>query len=303
MVTWQENAPHSRPDRPQHTSMSASAIPRHQELDDPGALHETSEHIQQAETALTPGTLRPADSDVDRLLADQLMVDAILEQGLGGPRHQALEDALIRYAVPVLRKLLASGEIIAKAARLGRPVSESAAWLEFTPADREEFALDMVADALPVFTKAVFGQRRWSPARGASLKTYFVNACIRQFSRPYRAWLDQRRVVQPAGLDIAADSSHEPDPAIAVAVRDEASRLLNKIPDRQTQEVLALRATGWSARDAAHEVGLTEKAAENRLARIRKTLKEERNNSEPPTGNETPCSMKGGSPNDAQEAR
>ena len=161
----------------------------------------------------------------------------------------------------------------------------------------------MVADALPVFTEAVFGQRRWSPARGASLKTYFVNACIRQFARPYGAWLDQRRVVQAAGLDIGPGSSHELDPAIAVVFRDEASRLLEKIPDRQTQEVLVLRAAGWSARDAAQQAGLTEKAAENRLARIRKALKEERNDSEPPAGNETPRSKKGGGRSDASEAR
>lgn len=302
MVTWHGNAPRSWPDRQQHSSMSAGAIPREQDPDDADALHETREHVEQAETALAPGTQRP-DSNVGRLLADQLMVDAILEQGLGGPRHQALEAALIQYAVPVLRKLLASGEIIAKAARLRRPASDSAAWLEFTHADREEFARDMVADALPVFTEAVFGQRRWSPARGASLKTYFVNACIRQFARPYGAWLDQRRVVQAAGLDIGPGSSHELDPAIAVAFRDEASRLLKKIPDRQTQEVLVLRAAGWSARDAAQQVGLTEKAAENRLARIRKALKEERNGSEPPAGNETPRSMKGGGRSDAEEAR
>ena len=139
MVTWQGNAPRSWPDR-QYSSMPAGAIPREQDPDDAGALHETREHVEQAETALAPGTARPTDGDVGRLLADQLMVDAILEQGLGGPRHQALEAALIQYAVPVLRKLLASGEIIAKAARLRRPASDSAAWLEFTRADREEFA-------------------------------------------------------------------------------------------------------------------------------------------------------------------
>jgi len=55
MVTWHGNAPRSWPDRQQHSSMSAGAIPREQDPDDADALHETREHVEQAETALAPG--------------------------------------------------------------------------------------------------------------------------------------------------------------------------------------------------------------------------------------------------------
>jgi DNA-directed RNA polymerase specialized sigma24 family protein len=262
--------------------MSAGATAREQDLDANEALHDTDDRVEQAEAALAPGEPRPEYGAADRLLADQLVVEAILEEGLHGPRHQALEDVLIRYAVPVLQHLLADGRIVSKATRLGRPPGGSEAWLDFTTADREEFARDMVADALPVFTKAVFEEQRWSPGRGASLKTYFVNACILQFPRLYREWLDQRRTVRPAGLEIDLNGDPARDPAITVALRDEVTRMLGKIADRQIQEVLVLRGAGYTAEDAARQAGLTPKAAESRLARIRKGLKDERASTEPP---------------------
>jgi DNA-directed RNA polymerase specialized sigma24 family protein len=209
-----------------------------------------------------------------RRLADQRVVQAVLEEGLHGPRHQALEDALIRYAVPVLRKLLADGRIVGRAVRLGRPPGAPGTLAELTAADREELVRDMVADALPVFTRAVFQDRRWAGAGRASLTTYFVNACILQFAALHRQWLDQRRAVQPAGLQIeAAGAGPAPDPAVTVALRDEVDRLLAGITDPRLREVLVLRGAGYSAEDAARRAGLTPKAAEGRLARLRQGLK------------------------------
>ena len=271
MVTWQGNAPRSRPHRQRGSSMSACPAAREPGCDSSEALQETDAGVEQAEAALVPGVPRSQRGAADRLPADQLVVEAVLEEGLHGPRHRELEEVLIRYAVPVLRQLLAEGQIVSKAARLGRPPGNSEAWLDFTRADREEFAYNMVADALPVFTKAVFVERRWSPDRGASLKTYFVNACILQFPRLYREWLDQRRTVRPVGLELdPGGADPAPDPAIMAGLRDETAHVLEKIPDRQIQEVLVLRGAGYTAEDAARQAGLTPKAAENRLARIRK---------------------------------
>ena len=218
---------------------------------------------------------------VVRRFADQHVVQAILEEGLHGPRHQALEDMLIRYAVPVLRKLLADGRLASRASRLGRPPGSPGTLAELTEADREELVRDMVADALPVFTRAVFQDRHWTGARGASLKTYFVNACILQFAQLYRQWLDQR-AVRPAGLEIDTASTRPVlDPAVTVALRDEVDRLLAGITDPQLREVLVLRGAGYTAGDAARQAGLSPKAAEGRLARLRQTLKAARRGADP----------------------
>jgi hypothetical protein len=283
MVTWQGNTPRSWPHRQRRSSTSAGDPAREQDLDAREALQDTGDRVEQAEAALAPGEPRREHAAADRLLADQLVVEAILEEVLHGPRHQALEDMLIRYAVPVLRQLLKDGRIVSKATRLGRPPGCSETWLDFTEADREEFARDMVADALPVFTKAVFEERLWTPDRRASLKTYFVNACILQFPRLFREWLDQRRAVRPSGLELDPGGGDPAlDPAITVALRDEVDRMLAKIADRQVREVLILRGAGYTAEDAARQVGLTPKAAEGRLARIRKGLKDQQASTEPP---------------------
>lgn len=258
MVTWQGDVPRSQADRRRSPSVPAGAG------DEPG----------QAGTAPAPGEAGGDHDVVARRLADQLVVQAIFEEGLHGPRHQALEDMLIRYAVPVLRKLLADGRIVNRAARLGRGPGSPETLAELTDADREELVRDMVADALPVFTRAVFGDRNWTSARQASLKTYFVNACILQFTSLHRQWLDQRRAVRPAGLEIEAASTRPAlDPAVTVALRDEVDRLLAGITDPQLREVLVLRGADYSAEDAAQQAGLTPKAAEGRLARLRQGLK------------------------------
>ena len=55
----------------------------------------------------------------------------------------------------------------------------------------------MIADAMPVFTKAVFEMRDMvtgpeSSRKTATLKTYFVGACALQFPALYRKWIKQR---------------------------------------------------------------------------------------------------------------
>jgi DNA-directed RNA polymerase specialized sigma24 family protein len=288
MVTWQWETPRSRPSRQRGSRRPAGAAPREQELGGSEALQETRDLIREAEQALTPD---PGQDDAaDRLRTDQLVVEAILEEGVGGARHRALEDELIRYAVPVLRHLLADGRLISKAARLGRPVSASGAWLSFTEADREEFAHDMVADALPVFTTAVLENRRWTPAGRASLKTYFVNACILQFARLYARWLRDRQAVRLAGLEIYpyADSLSSPDPASMVVLQDEVSSLLAEMPDKKLRETVVLRAAGYTAADAAQAAGLAPRSAEGKLARFRKNLQEGQPQNRPKAGGQTP---------------
>jgi DNA-directed RNA polymerase specialized sigma24 family protein len=281
MVTGQGNTPRSWRHRQRRSSAkSASETEQDCQLGTSGALHEAADLADHAEAALVPGEPEPDHSAEERLAADQRLVDVILTEGLQGPRHQQLERELIKYAVRVLDYLLRNGEIFSKASRLGRPAGDSDAWLDFTDIDREDLARDMVADALPVFTRAVFEERRWSPRRGASLRTYLVNACVLQFSGLYRKWLGQRRAV-PGGLEIdPGDGNRMIDPARAVINHDEAMRAFSWLEDRQMQEVLARRAVGFTAEDAAELAGLTPRAAEGRLARIRRNVKSERDSTE-----------------------
>jgi hypothetical protein len=306
MVTWKRDPSHSRPHRQQDSSPAASDTPDHdQRSGSSEALHEAVDLVQTAEAALAPGKVGQSPADAARRLqADLLMVEAVLEEGLGGPRHRKLQEELIRYGVPVLRQLLFDGRIISKCKQLGRPLNDTQAWLEFTEADRDELARDMVADGEPVFTMAVFRTRTWSAdwhdGQAASLKTYFVNACVLQFPALYGKWLRQRRV-SPAGLQVDAGGPETVrDISGTVDLNDEVRRLLRSIPDPKVREVLALRAIGYTAAEAARRVGLTEKAAEGRLARMRKALRKKPELG-PVTGDGTPA-MEGGGCSDTQQA-
>lgn len=229
--------------------------------------------IERAEATLAPGEAEQDDGAWQRLLADQRMVDAVLKEGLRGSRHQALEEELIRYAIPVLKQLLATGQIRTKCHRLGRPLSESHQLQELTADDLDDFAQEMVARALPLFTEAVFEDRRWTPCGGAGLTTYFINGCIMQFQGIYRKWRKDRRRTVPRGLDLDPDlTSSAPDPAISVADADQAKQSLAEIADQSLREALAWRAVGYTAREAADRAGLTVKAAEGRLSRHRKSM-------------------------------
>jgi DNA-directed RNA polymerase specialized sigma24 family protein len=288
MVTWQGSAPRAWPSvssaRRSPPKPSGSPCTEEGDRSDEEALRDAGDLIGQAEAEIDPGGPAAAPDDVsrERLRADRLLVDAVLEQGLGGPVHRALEDELIRYAVPVLRRLLADGRLVSKATQLRRPPARPDAWLYFTDDDRQEFAHDMVANALPRFTRVVFEARRWTPWGGASLKTYFVNACILQFARLQEKWLDDQKAVRPSGLEFDPDAfAAVSDPAVTVITQDEVSRLLLKVKDEQLVKVLLLRGAGWTAEDAAQQAGLTIKAAEGRLARFRKDLKEGRAGTEP----------------------
>ncbi|MEV5754957.1 hypothetical protein AB0L00_44790 [Actinoallomurus sp. NPDC052308] len=271
MVTWQGDAP--APRLGDHASSQEEDDTESERCADLDLLPEAATLIDQAEAELAPD-VPPDECDLEsRLAVDQLLVEAVLEQGLNGSRHQRLNAELIRYAVPVLRYLLRTGQIVAKCVKLRRWYGDADALPELSDADHDDLAQQMVADALPVFTTAVFVERRWSPARGASLKTYFVNACALQFPTLYRRWLRDRSTVRPIGLVIDPDRpGGAVDPAVQVAMADEVERLLGEIKDQQVREVLVLRAAGFSASQAAEAVGLTPKAAEGRTARVRKQI-------------------------------
>jgi DNA-directed RNA polymerase specialized sigma24 family protein len=273
MVTSQGESPDtSSGSRQDPTCMPASeTVPSGN--DDGGCSWVPAGSIEQAEAALAQGETESDNSTRERLLADQRVVDAVRKEGLRSARHQALEEELIRYAIPVLKQLLATGQIRTKCHRLGRPLSESHALHEFTADDLDDFAQEMVAKALPVFTEAVFEDRRWAPHGGAGLTTYFINGCVMQFQGIYRKWRRDRQRTVPRGLDLDPDvTSRAPDPAVGVADADRAKQFLAEIADESLRKALAWRAVGCTAREAADRAGLTVKAAEGRLSRHRKSL-------------------------------
>lgn len=273
MAMWQGDVSDPWPDDQQPTSQANDVTASN--------LGHVADLVDKAEAVLAATDPVGEADAAERRRGDQLLVEAILKEGLGGKRHYQLEDALIRYAVPVLKHLMQTGEIVPKCAELERPIGDADGLRELSAHDRDELVRDVIAEAMLGFAKAVFEERRWSPDGGASLKTYFVNACLRQFSTLYRKWWSNYRRIRPEGLEIDLSARASADPASVVSATDEVVRLLRKTDDRQTQEVLLRRGLGDSAQNAASKAGLSSKAAEGRVARLREKL---RKGTQPPSG-------------------
>lgn len=234
----------------------------------------TQELIADAEAKLLPAqpaNAEPELSKAERLRVDHLVVKMVIDEGLNGPRENYLLQQLVRYAQPVLKVMLSDGRIFAKCRRLRRPVEDDISFLDLSDQDRNEIVQDMISDALPVFRKNVFEQDRWSPDKGASLKTYFVNACALQFPGIYRKWKESRRWLTPledehSNIPITRGSE---DPARRVIVHDKLRQALDSVPV-EIRKALDKYAEGFTMEEAAERSGITPKKLEGAVARLRK---------------------------------
>ncbi|GLY88122.1 hypothetical protein Airi02_060510 [Actinoallomurus iriomotensis] len=237
------------------------------------AIH-ADELVAKAETALASDERCSANDRAARLRGDQRLVEAILAQGLQCQLHRDLENALVEYAIPILKHLIATGEITSRCWRLGRPIESFRTYIsELSEREREEFAVDMAGEAVSIFNRRVFEDRRWTAEGGAALTTYFVNACVGQFPSLFRTWCRRHRRDVLFGLEFGSNSvSKLSDPESRAVMHDEALRALVDVSDNRLREVVAWRAMGYSHDAASTLAGITAKAAEGRLRRHRQRV-------------------------------
>ena len=145
-----------------------------------------------------------ADEHLRRLRAD---VETLLEVQLHGWSDEAWEplaSALVEYGGGVIRGWMHTRLIFEEAARGGfgkvRRCPDS--WLDDDTI--EELTGETVAKALNYFKYEVLMANRWDASRGASLATFFIGQCKRQFANVYRAWFNDLERSQPWGADSSA---------------------------------------------------------------------------------------------------
>jgi len=219
-----------------------------------------------------------------RLEADRRIVEILREDGFTGPRFTKACQGWMEYSWRTMNKWMSSGNvsesIFDRSARAGRPVPHHRRTTDWTAEDRHEIATGAVIDGRALFTEYGLVRGRWSPGGGASLTTYFVGATLRSFRPVYNRWYDDRarrhtELHRAPGRDgpedVLAQIPAQPgaDPGNAAALHEECLRLLEQVPDPQVREALCLRAMGYTQREAAQQVGLTEKALERKTSRVR----------------------------------
>ncbi|MFF7717664.1 hypothetical protein [Streptomyces sp. NPDC007988] len=226
------------------------------------------------------GTVHDEASRSARRAADARIVDILRADNFQGPRYQKTTTHLMEYGWRTINKWTGNGEIFAHARRAGRPVPAHMTTPDWDADDRSEVATETVVAGLDLFLEHGLIRGKWNPNGGASLATYFVGASIRSFRTVYTRWFRGMQVGQaelnlpstdpdgaPSDRDIP--DQRATDPFYAAATHDEIKRILPYITDTKVRRGLALRALGYTQQQAAADVGLTEKALEGRIGRLR----------------------------------
>jgi hypothetical protein len=113
-----------------------------------------------------------------------------------GPDYEYFPNELAQYGYAVMKSWIATRIIFERCKEKGFGLTVLDR--QFTQEEIEGLANYTVAMALRYFRTKVLIQRRWDPARGAYIRTFFVGQCIFQFPNIYREWL----------LEVKADWRH-----------------------------------------------------------------------------------------------
>jgi hypothetical protein len=214
-----------------------------------------------------------------RLAADAALVAALADRGFEGEEYKAVFDMLMTDSWSTTRELLRVGSIFRKSSAIGRPIPERQRVRNWTSADRDGLTTDTVLKGSDLFRTYGLLGGRWSPACGSTLADYFQGACILAFRPVYLGWWRQRRRDrQVLSIDATDTEDGRPmelpdrraaDPCDRAVEVLEARRILRAIKEGPFREVAALWAMGETQQDAAAERGLSRKALERRISRLR----------------------------------
>jgi len=242
---------------------------------------EAARQIQPAEEAVLGGFARielvePTVDEVelardrDRLLQCQL-------EGFGGVATRKLERDLVGYAARVLPSLIRRGQIFPMMHKRGVVPARDDALpkMSLSEGDCIDLAQDTVAAAWPKFLRTLV-DGGWDPWRDdpTTLKSFFVGRCALEFRGPWRRFLRARpqelRECSHQGLEVLERQPDETsNPERLAGIIDLRRRIFQLVPNAGDREVLRLDVEGWSDQEIADVTGLTTRAVESRLRRIR----------------------------------
>lgn len=215
--------------------------------------------------------VRRAAENVRRRAADRRLRDELARDDFSGPGYQLFAEELGAYGLAVCRAWLLTGEMFVQCARRGYRIgSKPHYWDEH---DIEGLASLTVAQALQEFRSKGLRAGRWREDGGASLKTYFVTACVYAFLNAYRSWRHEQDrwgkelTFEPADVDLFDKAGHH-DVASQALTKIEAAEARDDRSHYQ-QQLLTLRGLDYTHAEIAELVGRTTSAVERAFGRMR----------------------------------
>lgn len=210
---------------------------------------------------------------------DEALVAALADDGFAGPKYRLFERSLAQYGFPVMMTWIREGRIFRECADKGRPLPESPELLVHMANSldtAQQLAGTTVAEALPQFRESAMVGGGWQAAGGASLRSFFIGACVLAFPNIYRKWFtafqDEGREVR-YGLvpDDLVLRGVTPDPADATVSLAPFHVPLRSLPADTAHALRLIVFDGATHREAARASGMTENALRKRLKRLRES--------------------------------
>jgi DNA-directed RNA polymerase specialized sigma24 family protein len=248
--------------------------------------HEYAVLLEDSICADGDGASRQSDlaQNLARRAADSRLVEYLRERRFQGRTQDRLEAALAAYGYSVMMAWTRTGEIFKKVAEKGRPLAILGSGTGWSYDDRAELSAETVAHALVFFRTQVLQAGRWDPSGGATIKTYFIGACLHQFPNVYMRWDRERRRWRD-NVSMMLDDPDDPsglreipghdDPADTVLGELERDQILAQLAARDPvlRRAVLLRHNGFSDVEAAKLLGLTPRALEGRWYRFARDLR------------------------------
>jgi hypothetical protein len=210
-----------------------------------------------------------------RRQADQETIIELQRQDFKGLPYEYFAAELAAYGFAVMMAWMRTREIFKQCKDKGRPLSFGLT-RDWSREDRMGLAGLTVAKALVVFRDQVLRPAKWDPGRGATLKTYFVGACVQQFPNFYDSWMRQEQRwdgqvfydAEDPGILLAVHAPSS-DPAQLAVDRHLLRQCLADM-DEKLQQACRLILVGWTYEAAGAVIGISGEALAERLRRFRK---------------------------------
>jgi hypothetical protein len=216
---------------------------------------------------------RRAADYLERRQADVQLRDTLAQAGFTGRVWDRFAEELGRYGYAVMMAWLATGELFAQCKSRNCWPGGAPLWWEED--DRKGLANEIVAVAVKNFRQKGLIGGGWDSTRGASLKTYFIGACVYAFPNLYRDWLGEyRRLEHQAELRAHQDEealtgnaygSHE-----LALIKARVWSGFQTLPNDTVRKAVLLEAMGYTKPEIAEALARSVRSIEGLLERQRR---------------------------------
>jgi hypothetical protein len=212
---------------------------------------------------------------------DRELIARLAKSGFEGPGQGLFEAELAAYGYPVMMAWTRSGEIVRKAAEIGRPLSIPRDGPGWSREDRSELSSETVGRALAFFREKVLRAGAWDHTRGAAIKTYFMGACLFQFPNVYQAWQAERRrwnrypavsLDDPGGSGLLYQVPGDDDTEHRALARHQLQQVMAELAGQypDLHQVVVLWLDGCTDAQAAEKLGSNPRKIEGQWHRWRR---------------------------------